>query len=131
MVIVSLEERNDNSNAKDDECAIRDIECATETVGDSEITKEVEESEEETVSKSLSAREEIHRPDAEQDKSSSLAGEAEGETLSESLTAGEEIDSNKPDVEQGESSLLAGDKSQNEMDFVSGLPRRQLFWEGN
>ena len=51
-------------NAKDDECAIRDIECATETVGDSEITKEVEESE-------------------------------------------------------------------NEMDFVSDLPRRQLFWEGN
>ena len=59
MVIVSLEERNDNSNAKDDECAIRDIECTTETVGDSEITKEVEESEEETVSKSFSAREEM------------------------------------------------------------------------
>ena len=107
----------------------RDIECATETVGDSEITKEVEESEEETVSKSLFAHEEIesHRPDVEQDKSGSLAGEAEGETLSKSLTAGEEIDSNKPDVEQGESSTLAGDKSQNEMDFVSDLPRRQLF----
>ena len=40
----------------------------------SEITKEVEESEEETVSKSLFAREEIesHRPDVEQDKSGSL-----------------------------------------------------------
>ena len=64
IIIASLGERNSNSNIKDDECAIRDIECATETVGDSEITKEVEESEE-TVSKRLSAREEIesHRPD--------------------------------------------------------------------